>query len=126
MFGGFDIFVIVLAVLVILVVFAGIKTVPQGFNYTVERFGRYTKTLEPGLNIIVPFIDRIGAKMNMMEQVLDVPTQEVITKDNAIVAVDGVAFYQVLNAAQAAYQVAGLQNAVLNLTMTNIRTVMGS
>jgi regulator of protease activity HflC (stomatin/prohibitin superfamily) len=122
----FDIVIIVLALLVVLVLFAGIKTVPQGYNFTVERFGRYTKTLSPGLNIIIPFIDRIGARMNMMEQVLDVPTQEVITRDNAIVAVDGVAFYQVLNAPQAAYQVSGLQNAILNLTMTNIRTVMGS
>ena len=126
MFGGFDIVIIVLAVLVLLLIFAGIKTVPQGSNYTVERFGRYTRTLTPGLNLIVPFIDRIGARLNMMEQVLDVPTQEVITRDNAIVAVDGVAFYQVLNAAQAAYQVAGLENAILNLTMTNRRTVMGS
>jgi regulator of protease activity HflC (stomatin/prohibitin superfamily) len=106
--------------------FAGIKTVPQGFNYTIERFGRFTRTLKPGLNLIVPFFDRIGAKMNMMEQVLDVPTQEVITRDNATVAVDGVAFYQVLDAARAAYEVKGLQNALLQLTMTNIRTVMGS
>jgi regulator of protease activity HflC (stomatin/prohibitin superfamily) len=126
MLAGFDIVIVVLAVVVLLVLFAGIKTVPQGFNFTVERFGRYTRTLSPGLNLIVPFVDRVGAKMNMMEQVLDVPTQEIITRDNAIVAVDGVAFYQVLNAPQAAYQVAGLQNAILNLTMTNIRTVMGS
>jgi regulator of protease activity HflC (stomatin/prohibitin superfamily) len=125
-FSGFDIVIPVLVVLVLLLLFAGIKTVPQGYNYTVERFGRYTKTLTPGLNLIIPFFDRIGARLNMMEQVLDVPTQEVITRDNAIVAVDGVAFYQVLNAPQAAYQVAGLQNAILNLTMTNIRTVMGS
>ena len=125
-FSGFDIVIPVLVVLVLFLLFAGIKTVPQGYNYTVERFGRYTRTLAPGLNLIIPFFDRIGARMNMMEQVLDVPTQEVITRDNAIVAVDGVAFYQVLNAPQAAYQVAGLQNAILNLTMTNIRTVMGS
>ena len=125
-FSGFDILIPVLVVLVLLVLFAGIKTIPQGYNYTVERFGKYTRTLTPGLNLIVPFIERVGARMNMMEQVLDVPTQEVITRDNAIVAVDGVAFYQVLNAPQAAYQVSGLENAILNLTMTNIRSVMGS
>jgi Membrane protease subunits, stomatin/prohibitin homologs len=124
--SGFDIGIIVLVVLVLLVMFAGIKTVSQGYNFTVERFGRYTRTLTPGLNLIIPFIERIGARLNMMEQVLDVPTQEVITRDNAIVSVDGVAFYQVLNAAQAAYQVANLENAILNLTMTNIRSVMGS
>ena len=123
---GFDITLLILAALVLITLFAGIKTVPQGYNYTVERFGRYTRTLMPGLNLIVPFFDRIGARLNMMEQVLDVPTQEVITRDNAIVGVDGVAFYQVLNAAQSAYQVSNLQYAILNLTMTNIRSVMGS
>ncbi len=124
--AGFDIAVIIFVVLVVLILFAGIKTIPQGYNYTVERFGKYTRTLAPGLNLIIPFIDRIGARMNMMEQVLDVPTQEVITRDNASVAADAVAFFQILNAPQAAYQVNSLQNALLNLTMTNIRSVMGS
>ena len=124
--SGFDIAVIVFLVLVLLVLYASVKTVSQGYNYTVERFGRYTRTLTPGLNLIVPLIDRIGARMNMMEQVLDVPTQEVITRDNASVGADAVAFYQVLNAPQAAYQVKELEYAILNLTMTNIRSVMGS
>jgi len=126
MFFGFDIALAVFAFVVILVLFAGVKQVPQGFNYTIERFGRYTKTLKPGLNLIVPFIDRVGANMNMMEQVLDVPTQEVITKDNASIMADGVTFYQVVDAPRAAYEVRDLERALLNLTMTNIRTVMGS
>ena len=121
-----SIFIIAGVVVVFLAIAMSVRSVPQGMEYTVERFGRYTHTMRPGLNIIVPFVDRIGAKMNMMEQVLDVPRQEVITKDNAQVSVDGVVFYQVLDAAKATYEVSRLQLAVTNLVMTNVRTVMGS
>ncbi|MGD1878379.1 MAG: SPFH domain-containing protein [Kiloniellaceae bacterium] len=124
--SGFSLLVIAIVVLAIIIVTMSVKTVPQGYEYTIERFGRYIKTLSPGLGMILPIVDRIGAKLNMMETVLDVPQQEVITRDNALVQVDGVVFYQVLDAAAAAYEVRNLERAILNLTMTNIRTVMGS
>src|SRR5207302_8359681 len=123
---GYNIFVIVLVLLAVLTLFAGVKTVSQGYNWTVERFGRYTRTLSPGLNLIIPYFDRIGRKMNVMEQVIDVPEQDVISKDNATVTVDGVAFYQVFDAAKASYEITALDQAIIKLTMTNIRSVMGS
>ncbi|MBV1889401.1 MAG: SPFH/Band 7/PHB domain protein, partial [Gammaproteobacteria bacterium] len=115
---GFQLFILALFCLSIALLFLGVKAVPQGNEYTVERFGRYTHSLSPGLNFIVPIIDKVGARMNMMEQVMDVPSQEVITKDNAMIRVDGVVFYQVLDAAKAAYEVRRLELSVLNLTMT--------
>lgn len=123
---GFSFFVTFFLLLSILFVVLSVKFVPQGMEYTVQRFGKYTTTLRPGLNIIVPVIDQVGARMNMMEDVVDVPSQEVITKDNAMIRVDGVVFFQVVDAAKAAYEVTNLQHAIMQLTMTNIRTVMGS
>jgi regulator of protease activity HflC (stomatin/prohibitin superfamily) len=126
MFEGASIFVLVFLAVIVFYLLRAIRMVPQGYNYTVERFGRYIRTLNPGLGLIVPFIDRIGMKQNMMEQVMDVPSQEVITRDNAMVKVDGVTFYQIVDAPKAAYEVRNLDLAIVNLVMTNIRTVMGS
>jgi regulator of protease activity HflC (stomatin/prohibitin superfamily) len=124
--SGFSTFALVILALAVVTVIMGVKVVSQGNEWTVERFGRYRKTLRPGLNLIVPYIDRIGHKLNMMETVFDIQSQEVITRDNAMVRADGVVFYQVLDAAKAAYEVNDLGRAINNLTMTNIRTVMGS
>ncbi len=126
MLEGATIFALVVAAFVVITALMGVRQVPQGYNYTVERFGRYHKTLSPGLGLIVPYINSVGRKLNVMEQVMDVPSQEIITKDNATVTVDGVAFYQVLDARRAAYEISDLQMALRNIVMTNVRTVMGS
>ncbi len=115
-----------LAILAVIFVIAGIKIVRQGYNYTIEYFGRFTTVAQPGFNFYMPFFYRVGRKVNMMEQVLDIPGQEIITKDNAMISTDGVVFFSVLDAAKAAYEVSDLYNAILNLVTTNLRTVMGS
>ncbi len=120
-----SVFFLMLAIVAVITVAKSIVTVRQGYEYTVERFGRFTQTLAPGLHMITPFFDRVGKRINMMEQVVDIPGQEIITKDNAIVHVDGVVFFQVLESAKAAYEVADLYNAIMQLVMTNLRTVMG-
>src|SRR6187401_39587 len=119
-------FLIAAVILVVLGIMMSVKIVSQGYRYTIERFGRFVRVTEPGLNLVTPFVYRVGRKINMMEQVLDIPGQEIITKDNAMVAVDGVVFFQVLDAAKAAYEVSDLYTAILALSTTNLRTVMGS
>jgi regulator of protease activity HflC (stomatin/prohibitin superfamily) len=119
-------FMTAIAVLVLLFVMMGVKIVHQGYRYTLEHFGRFVRVAEPGINFVVPFVTRVGRKINMMEQVVDIPGQEIITKDNAMVAVDGVVFFQVIDAAKAAYEVSDLYSALMALSTTNLRTVMGS
>jgi regulator of protease activity HflC (stomatin/prohibitin superfamily) len=126
MIDGYFIFLLFLVVATVATLYSGVKTVPQGYQWTVERFGRYHATLFPGLNLIIPFIDRIGRKLNVQETVLPIPTQPVITKDNASVTVDGVVFFQILESAKAAYEVENLTSAITNITMTNIRTAIGA
>jgi regulator of protease activity HflC (stomatin/prohibitin superfamily) len=124
--SGFLIFLIVVAVIVLAVIARGVRTVPQGYQWTVERFGRYRITLQPGLRLLNPFIDGIGRRVNVQETVLEIPAQNVITKDNASVVVDGIVFYQIIDAARASYEVQNLESAVTNITMTNIRTAIGA
>jgi regulator of protease activity HflC (stomatin/prohibitin superfamily) len=124
--GGLGILGVLLVVVAVAIAWTSVKVVPQGYNYTVESFGRYDRTLSPGLHLLMPVVQQVGRRLNMKERVMDIPSQDVITRDNAMVRVDGVAFYQVLSAAKAAYEVDELERSIINLTMTNIRTVMGS
>ena len=121
-----EVFLIALVVLVIVFLLMGVRVVRQGHVYTIERLGKYTLAAHPGLHLIIPFVDRVGQKINVMEQVLDIPGQEIITRDNAMVGVDAVVFFQVLDAGKAAYEVSSVYQAIMQLTTTNLRTVMGS
>jgi regulator of protease activity HflC (stomatin/prohibitin superfamily) len=125
-FDGFQVFGLLLIGLAVFTLWSTVKVVPQGYNYTVENFGRFTRTLPPGLHFLIPIMERVGHQVNTKEQVIDIPSQDVITRDNAMVRVDGVAFFQVLNPGRSAYGVDNLELAIINLTMTNVRTVMGS
>ncbi len=124
--SGFTIFVIAFVILAIVIIRSGIKQVPQAQEWTVERFGKYTHTIRPGLNLIIPFIDKVGFKLSLRETVLDIPPQEVISYDNATITADGVAFYQIVDPARAAYEVRDMERALTNLSLTNLRTVIGS
>ena len=121
-----EIFLGAILFLALIIVYSSVKIVPQGREYTLERFGRFTRVMKPGLNLIVPMVDRVGMRLSVMEEVLDIPSQDVITRDNATVTTDAIAFYQVVDAAQAAYEVANLRRAISNLCLTNTRTVVGS
>jgi regulator of protease activity HflC (stomatin/prohibitin superfamily) len=125
-FTGSDLFALAVLFLGTVIIFSGVKVVPQGREWTVERFGRFTRVLKPGLNLIVPIVDRVGMKLSMMEEVLEIPSQDVITRDNAMVTADAIAFYQVVDSPKAAYEVRDLRTAIQNLALTNTRTVIGS
>lgn len=126
MFSSADTTFIIIVALALFLIIKMVKSVPQGQQWTVERFGRFTRILSPGFNIVIPFVDNVGQKVVMMEQVLEIPPQEVISADNAMVKADAICFFQVINAAKASYEISDLYNAVQNLVMTNIRAIVGS